>query len=204
MASTRNRSPRRGPQASSRRARLAKSVFQKKPPRRTNAGRIIGPQDWIALPALLAVLATLVMATDVPLPFGWEMPEPVWPMVLAFSWPLIRPSYFAPVVLAGLGFFLDYFWGAPIGFYVLCLMTVFGGTLLIRGYIVGQETWVVGAAYCLAVGLFFAMGTVLTAIDAGNVPRLVGVFEQMLVTSFLFFFVHMLLETYLHADVRFN
>ncbi|MDC7684009.1 hypothetical protein PQU92_12035 [Asticcacaulis sp. BYS171W] len=198
---------RRGNQNASRalrRARLAKAVFDKRAPRRTSGGRTIGPQDWLLYPALLCIVATFVLATDIPLPFGWDLPEPVWPMILAFSWPLIRPSYIAPFLLAGLGFFLDYFWGAPIGFYVLCLMAVYGVTLLIRSYIVGQDLWVVTVAYGLAVFLFFALGTILTVIDTGMVPRLISVFEQMLATGVLVFFVHALLERYLHADVRFN
>jgi rod shape-determining protein MreD len=46
---------------------------------------------WIVLPALLAVFATVLMATPVRL-FGFGLPEPVWPMALAFAWPVIRPS----------------------------------------------------------------------------------------------------------------
>ncbi|ESQ80120.1 hypothetical protein [Asticcacaulis sp. YBE204] len=195
---------RRGNQSALRRARLAKAVFDKRPPRRTSGGRTIGPQDWLLIPAVLCVVATFILATDIPLPFGWDLPEPVWPMVLAFSWPLIRPSYIAPLLLAGLGFFLDYFWGAPLGFYVLCLMAVYGATLLIRSYIVGQDLWVVTVAYGLAVLLFFTLGTILTVIDTGMVPRLISVFEQMLATGVLVFFVHALLERFLHADVRFT
>lgn len=204
MARPATRPQRRNPQGAARRAKLVKAVFNKRPPRRASGSSIVRPWDWLGIPALLAMLATFILATDVPLPFGVDLPEPVWPMVLAFSWPLIRPSYLAPFVLAVLGVFLDYFWGAPLGFYVLCLMAVYAGTLLIRTYIVGQEGWVITAAYGLAVLVFFILGTILTTLDSQTVPRLVSVIEQMLATFVLVFFVHRLLEKYLHTDVRFN
>lgn len=172
--------------------------------RRGLAGKIIGPQDWIGIPALIAMLGTLVMATNIPLPWGLSLPEPVWPVALAFSWPLIRPSYFAPVVLAVLGLFLDYFWGAPLGFYLLLLMGVYGVTFLIRSYIVGQDMRVVTVVYALAVIGFFMVGTLVVSLYAGQVPRLLGVGEQILATWMVAPLVWWLLDKYLHADVRFQ
>jgi len=189
--------------SASRRERLYKAVFEKRTPRRAG-GRSVGLQDWLLIPALVCVLATLIMATDLPLPFGLDLPEPAWPVALAFAWPLIRPSYLAPLLLAGLGLLLDYFWGAPLGFYVICLMAVHAVTLLIRSYIVGQDAWVVTGAYWLAVLLFFTLGTVLAVLDSGVVPRLISVFEQFLATAVLVIPVHMLLERFLNSDVRFN
>ncbi|MFT3996043.1 MAG: hypothetical protein QM667_01445 [Asticcacaulis sp.] len=201
--SSRGSGRRSGSPAASRRARLYKAIFEKRQPRRAG-GRSIGPQDWLLLPALISVVLTLVLATDLPLPFGLDLPEPVWPVALAFAWPLIRPSYLAPLLLAGLGFFLDYFWGAPLGLYVICLMAVHAVTLVIRSYIVGQDAWVVTGAYMLAVLLFFVLGTILTTLDSGVVPRLISVFEQMLATGLLVIPVHILLDRFLHSDVRFN
>lgn len=197
-SSTRSMTP-----SASRRARLYKALFENRTPRR-GAGGTVGPQDWLLYPALLAVLATLVLATDLPLPFGLDLPEPVWPVALTFAWPLIRPSFIAPFLLAVMGLFLDYFWGAPLGFYVICLMAVHAVTLVIRSYIVGQDTWVVIGAYSLAVLLFFTLGVVLTTLDSGVVPRLISVFEQMFVTWCLVVFVLILLDRFLNSDVRFN
>jgi rod shape-determining protein MreD len=64
--------------------------------RRPVAVRVVGPLQWIVYPALAAVAATVVLATPVQL-FGLHLPEPVAPMILAFAWPLIRPSMTAPV-----------------------------------------------------------------------------------------------------------
>lgn len=197
-SSTRSMTP-----SASRRARLYKALFENRTPRRGSGG-IVGPQDWLLYPALMAVLATLVLATDLPLPFGWDLPEPVWPVALAFAWPLIRPSFIAPVLLGLMGLFLDYFWGAPLGFYVIGLMAVHAATLIIRSYIVGQDTWVVIGAYTLAVLLFFTLGVIMTTLDSGVVPRLISVFEQMLATWCLVIVVLILLERFLNSDVRFN
>ena len=65
--------------------------------RRPVAVRVVGPMQWIVYPALAAVAATVVFATPVEL-FGLTLPEPVFPMVLAFAWPLIRPSMTAPAI----------------------------------------------------------------------------------------------------------
>ncbi len=172
--------------------------------RRGLAGKIIGPHEWIGMPALLAIAATLIMATNIPLPWGLVLPEPVWPLALAFSWPLIRPSYIAPFVLAALGLFLDFFWGAPLGFYVLLLMIVFSVTFLIRSYIVGQDMTIVASVYVMSIIGFFILGTLLTTLYAGQVPRLLGVAEQMFASLITVPVMWWLLDKYLHADVRFQ
>ncbi len=167
------------------------------------ASRIIRPWDWILLPALLAVAATVVLGTPFQ-PFGFQLPEPVWPLILAFAWPLIRPSYIAPVVLAALGMFLDFYWSAAGGFYTLCLMLVYGVLILARAYVIGQDWRVVFGAWFAAVLAFFAIGVLLIALDTGFVVRLWGVFEQMIATVALFPIVLFMLEKFVNADVRFQ
>ena len=167
------------------------------------ASKIIGPQEWIFFPALLSLGLTIVLATAFQ-PFGFDLPEPVSPLILAFAWPLIRPSYIVPFVLGGLGLFLDFFWGAPLGFWTLGLMLVYAGLVMARTYIIGQE-WIVVFAIFLAVEfLFFLFGVILITVDTGSVPRLWGVIEQMFATTLLFPFVLVLLEKYVHSDARFS
>jgi rod shape-determining protein MreD len=48
--------------------------------------------------ALLSWLLTMPVQV-----FGFGLPEPVWPWGWPFAWALIRPSMFAPMVLAGAG-----------------------------------------------------------------------------------------------------
>ncbi|MGA9657509.1 MAG: hypothetical protein WBQ60_00205 [Asticcacaulis sp.] len=167
------------------------------------AAKMVGPWDWILAPALLSVALTVVLAMSFQ-PFGFYLPEPVSPFILAFAWPLIRPSYFSPIVLAALGFFLDYFWGGPIGFWTIGLMLVYGAMALARTFMVGQDWIVVFGVFISTELLFFALCVVLTIVDTGSVPRLWGVAEQFIATGLLFPFVLYLLETYLHADVRFQ
>ena len=120
------------------------------------ANRVIGPWEWIFLPALLAIVLTIVVATPIKI-FGLELPEPVAPLILAYVWPLIRPSYIAPVVLTGLGLFLDAYWSAPIGFYTLPLMLVYGTLIIVRTYVAGQDWRVVfGSRRCRRRGLHCA------------------------------------------------
>lgn len=167
------------------------------------ASRIIGPWDWIIAPALICILFTVVLGTPLQ-PFGFQLPEPVAPLILAFVWPLIRPSYIAPLVLGVLGFFLDFYWSAPLGFYTLGLMLVYGVLVTVRTYVVGQE-WIVLFGIFIATELvFFAFGTILMALDTGSVVRLWGLFEQIFATTLLFPVVLYLLEKYVHADVRFS
>ncbi len=167
------------------------------------ASRIIGPWDWLIAPALLSIVATVVLGTPFQ-PFGFQLPEPVWPLVLAFAWPLIRPSYFAPLILGALGFFLDFYWSAPTGFYTLNLLVIYGGLVMVRTYVVGQDWRVVLGAYLAATFVFFIIGILFMLLDTGYVVRLWGVFEQFLATAVLFPFVLYLLEKFVHADVRFQ
>lgn len=167
------------------------------------ASKIVGPWDWILFPALLSIVVTFVLAAAFQ-PFNLYLPEPVTPLLLAFAWPLIRPSYVAPFILGGLGLFLDYFWGAPLGFWTLSLMLVYGVLVTVRTYIIGQEWIVVFAIFILTELVFFSLCVVMTIIDAGVVPRLWGVLEQAFATGLLFPFVLRFMEKYLHADVRFS
>ncbi len=167
------------------------------------AAKIIGPWDWIIAPALMCAGAVILMAAPIQ-PFGLYLPEPVWAMVLAFAWPLIRPSYIAPLVLAALGLFMDLTYNTPLGFWTLLLMLAYGGLTAARTYVVGQEPIVLFGIYLLVEFGVFTLGTLFMTVDTGMVPRLWGVLEQMFATSLLFPFVLYLLEKYLHADARFS
>ncbi|ESQ94583.1 hypothetical protein [Asticcacaulis benevestitus] len=167
------------------------------------ASKIIGPWDWIIAPALISLALTIVLATAFQ-PFGFYLPEPVSPFILAFAWPLIRPSYIAPFVLGALGMFLDFFWGAPLGFWTLGLMLVYASLITARTFIIGQEWIVVFGIFLLAELAFFGLCILLTTIDTGFVPRIWGVVEQAFATMLLFPVVLYLLEKYVHTDVRFQ
>ncbi len=98
----------------------------------------MNPVGWLGLPMLLAVAATVFLATPIHI-FGFALPEPVFPLALAFAWAQIRPSVLPPFALLLLGLFLDVFWGGPQGLWPLCLLASYASVLAVRRLITGQE-----------------------------------------------------------------
>ncbi len=171
--------------------------------RRPVAVRVVGPMQWIVYPALITVAVTILLATPVKL-FGFGLPEPVIPMVLAFAWPLIRPSIVAPLVLTGLGLALDVFTYGPLGLWALALLGIYAVVLASRSILTGQETAVLfvwyAACCCLA---FLLIYLVRMAID-GNGASLLAVFGQVFPTLLLFPFADHMIERFEDGDVRFR
>jgi rod shape-determining protein MreD len=192
-------------------APLDRGLFRQRPKKATlsrnlrggMASRVVGPWEWLFMPALLALALTIVIATPIRI-FGLQLPEPVMPLVLAFVWPLIRPSYLAPLVLAGLGLFLDAYWSQAYGFYTLTLMIVYGVLMMVRSFVAGQDWRVVFGIFLITEIVFFGMGVTLIALDTGSVVRLIGVAEQLIATTLFFPIVPYMLDKYVHADVRFG
>ncbi len=171
--------------------------------RRPSAVKVVGPLQWIVYPALIAVAATVVLATPIEL-FGLTLPEPVIPMVLAFAWPLIRPSVLAPLVLLFLGLFLDLFRGSPLGIWPLALLVPYGVVLLSRPYVGGQDTRVLFAWYVGASLLAFTLAYVAITLTFGMPPSLIALFWQVLPTLLLFPLANHLLESFDDGDLRFR
>lgn len=168
------------------------------------AVRVVGPQHWIVYPALLVMLATIILATPVRVFFGWRLPEPVFALVLAFAWPLIRPSMFAPLALLVVGLFMDLLWGQSTGFWALCLLAPYALVLFSRLFILGQDNMVVFAWWVGSVTLTSAVAYMLIAVDAGAAPSLVSGFLQWLVTVLLFPFADWLIQRFDEGEVRFR
>src|ERR1700761_6484160 len=78
-----------------------------------------------------------------------KLPEPVFPMVLAFAWAVIRPSVLAPFAILIVGLFLDIFWGGPLGLWALCLLIAYGMALAGRSMMAGQNRIILWAWYAL-------------------------------------------------------
>jgi rod shape-determining protein MreD len=171
--------------------------------KRPVAVRVVGPMQWIIVPALIALAATIVLATPVEL-FGLHLPEPVIPMVLAFAWPLIRPSIVAPVVLAALGLFLDLFWYGPLGLWALALLAIYGVVLGSRSFLIGQETAVLFVWYAACCGLAFGFAWLITTLLAGTPPSLFALLGQVVPTLLLFPFADRMIERFEDGDVRFR
>ena len=167
------------------------------------AMRVVGPMQWVVYPALVAIALTILLATPVEL-FGLKMPEPVLPLILAFAWPLIRPSMVAPAVLFALGLFLDLFWGGTLGLWPLCLLSVYGAVLASRSLLAGQETQILFVWYAIcALGAFIVAYLVVT-LDAGRAPSLLALLGQVVPTLLLFPVADWMIQRFDDGDVRFR
>ncbi len=171
--------------------------------RRPVAVRVVGPMQWIVYPALITVAVTVLLATPVRL-FGFGLPEPVIPMVLAFAWPLIRPSVVAPLVLTGLGLALDVFAYSPLGLWALALLAIYAVVLASRSFLIGQETAVLFICYAACCMMAFMLVYFVRMAMDGNGASLFAVAGQVIPTLLLFPFAAQMIERFEDGDVRFR
>lgn len=167
------------------------------------AARPLNPWIWLVIPAAVCAGATMLLSAPIRI-FGHGLPEPVFGMVLAFAWPVIRPSALAPFMLLAFGVFTDLFWGSPTGLWGISLLAAYGCALSLRGLMQGQSwqtLWLWFAAF-VAVGMGVAY--FLSSLSSLNLPGLFGVGWQYLVTLALYPFAHRLIERFEDADVRFR
>ncbi len=161
------------------------------------------PWRWLGLPALAAMLATLLFGAPLRM-FGIGLPEPLFPMVLAFSWAVIRPSILGPLTLFFIGLFQDLFWGGPLGLWAVALLCAYGLALGGRSLMAGQGGAVMGAWYgaacCLALGVAYLFATIVSHQQ----PNLLGVIWQFLWTAALYPVAYKLIDRFEDADIRFR
>lgn len=173
------------------------------PARRAAAVKLVGPQQWILLPALVVLVVTLILATPIKV-FGLTLPEPVMPLVLAFAWPLIRPSVLAPIALLIVGVVVDLFWGNRLGLWPLGMLAAYAVVLLSRPFIAGQDTRLLFAWYSGVSALAFFIVYLVTSITAGQPPSLIALFFQYLPTVLVFPAANWLIERFDDGDLRFR
>jgi rod shape-determining protein MreD len=167
------------------------------------AARPLNPWTWLVTPALVCGVATMLLSAPIRI-FGFGLPEPVFGMVLAFAWPVIRPSAVAPFVLLAYGLFTDLYWGAPTGLWGISLLAAYAGSLSMRGLMQGQSWQALWLWYAVFAAMAFGAALFLSSLSALNVPDLWGVFWQYLATIALYPFAHRLIERFEDADVRFR
>ena len=168
-----------------------------------NVARQLNPLRWLGGPLLLCIIATLLLATPIRV-FGLALPEPVFGLVPAFAWAMIRPSILPPFALLLLGLYMDVLWGGPTGLWPACLLVAYAPVLVLRNVLAGQGFIIMWAWYAAACALAFGFGIYLLMLDSGEVPNLIAVGWQFLVTAALYPFAHTLIERYEDADVRFR
>ena len=161
------------------------------------------PLIWLGLPMLLSILVTLMLATPIRM-FGLSLPEPLLPMVLAFSWAVIRPSVLGPFALLAIGLFQDLFWGGPLGLWALSLLIAYFAALLTRNLMVGQSGQVLWGWYAALCLLAFGCAYTFSALGSGVVPSILATGLQLVVTAALYPVAQQLIDRFEDADVRFR
>ena len=167
------------------------------------ATRPLNPWIWLGVPGVLCGIATLLFAIPVRV-FGLQPPEPVFPIICAYAWAIIRPSALAPFAVLGLGLFLDLYWGGPLGLWGLSLLATYAAVLSVRTILSGEGFVALWAGYAVATGLAMAVGVAITLVMAAQVPNLLSMFWQFAATFVLYPFAHALIQRYDDADVRFR
>ena len=168
-----------------------------------NSASRLDPLQWLGLPVLTTVAATLFMAVPLRV-FGLRLPEPVFPLVLAFAWAVIRPSILAPFAILLMGLFLDIFWGGPMGLWALCLLIAYGVSLAGRSILAGQNRAILWVWYSLTVATALVAGYLFVLLDSRSSPGLVPIAWQFLATIVLYPFAQRLIDLFEDADVRFR
>lgn len=170
--------------------------------RRAIAVRVVGPMQWIVYPALAAIAATVLMAVPLRV-FGISLPEPVFPLVLVFAWPMIRPAALSAISLFLLGLFLDFYWGGAVGLWALSFLAVYGIMLVVRTFMSGHPTIVNFALYSGCVTGVFGIAYIVTALRTENAPSLLALAGQVIPTLLLFPIAEWLIQKFDDNDVRF-
>ncbi|WP_421930984.1 hypothetical protein [Phenylobacterium sp.] len=168
-----------------------------------SAARPLDPWRWLGFPMLQCLGWTLLFGIPLRV-FTLQLPEPVFCMVPAFAWAVIRPSIIAPFGVLLMGLILDIFWGSPLGLWALSLLTAYGVVLLCRNWMVGQSRPMMWAWFAAACGIASLAGFLFTRLDARASPSLIAVFWQFLATILLYPFAHRLIDRFEDADVRFR
>jgi rod shape-determining protein MreD len=161
------------------------------------------PWVWLGVPMLACVLATLLFAAPLKI-FGVNLPEPVFAMVPAFAWAVIRPSLLGPFALLLLGLFNDLFWGGPLGLWASSLLIAYFGALIARNLIMGQSARVLWGWYAFMTFLTFASAYLFSLFDAAIVPNLTATVLQFAVTAVLYPLANRLIDRFEDADIRFR
>jgi len=152
---------------------------------------------------LACVVATLLLAVPLKI-YGITLPEPVFAMVPAFAWAVIRPSLLGPFALLLLGLFNDLFWGGPLGLWASSLLLGYFGALIARSLIMGQSAPVLWGWYAFLTFLAFAAAYLFSLFDSGVVPNLTATLLQFAVTAALYPLAHRLIDRFEDADIRFR
>ncbi len=163
----------------------------------------LDPIHWVALPMLASMAATLLFCAPIRV-HGLQLPEPLFALIPAFAWAVLRPSLLAPICLLALGLFNDLVWGGRLGMWALALLAAYAFILVTRNMMSGQSRIMLWAWFGAAAS--FAMGVAYLAvlIETGNAPSLLAVAGQWAPTVLLYPLADGLIGRFEDADPRFR
>jgi rod shape-determining protein MreD len=168
-----------------------------------SAVRSLEPWRWLGVPMLQALGATILLGIPIRL-WGFQLPEPVFPMAAVFAWGVIRPSVLAPLAIVAMGLFLDIFWGGPLGLWALCMLIAYGVVLGARSMTAGQSRGALWIWYGVVTALAFAAAYLITGLRDEAMPSLLLTGWHYLATIALYPFAYRLIDMFEDADVRFR
>ncbi|MDB5438117.1 MAG: hypothetical protein JWM33_544 [Caulobacteraceae bacterium] len=168
-----------------------------------SAARPLTPWQWLGLPTLSCILAAIVFAAPVNI-YGFQLPQPVFPLAPAFAWAVIRPSLMAPFALLLLGVLFDLFWGGPLGLWPISLLAAYGVALFCRSIIIGQGQLMSLAWYAGACALAMFVASLVTMAEHHAAPGFFPLLWQFLATLVLYPLADRLIQRFDDADVRFR
>ncbi|MFL5297094.1 MAG: hypothetical protein ACJ798_12005 [Phenylobacterium sp.] len=168
-----------------------------------SAARPLEPWRWLGLPLVYALAATILFGIPLHV-LQWQLPQPVFPMALAFAWAVIRPSVLAPLALLVCGLLLDIYWSGPLGFWALCLLIAYGSAFAGRSMMAGQNQIILAVWYALVTATAFVAGYLFVMLDAKSSPGIVPLAWQFVATIVLYPFAQRLIDRFEDADVRFR
>ena len=168
-----------------------------------SAARGLAPWRWLGVPMLQVMALTIVFA--IPLRFwGFALPEPIFALPMVFAWAVIRPAMLGPVAVMILGFFQDFLWGSPTGFWAVCMLLPYGAVLAGRAMLAGQSQVMMFVWYAASTALTLGAGYMFTMLDTQNTPDPIRLFWQFLATVVLYPVAARMIDRFEDADVRFR
>jgi rod shape-determining protein MreD len=168
-----------------------------------SAARGLQPWRWLGVPMLTVLVATILFGAPIRI-FGLQLPQPIFPMALAFAWAVIRPSILAPFAILILGLALDMFWGGPLGLWALCLLIAYGLALSGRAMMAGQNRLILWAWYALTTATAMVAAYLFVMLDSRSSPGVLPLIWQFVATIVLYPYAQRLIDLFEDADVRFR
>jgi len=163
----------------------------------------LDPLRWMGVPMLACMGAALVCAAPIKV-FGVQPPQPMWAMVPAFAWAVLRPSILGPACLLVLGLFWDLLYGGRMGLSSLLLLSAYGVVLVTRNMMSGQSRVMMWLWYLVAWSAGMGVAVAMIVQHTGHIPNILAMAGLWLQTALLYPLADRLISRFEDADPRFR